>query len=188
MGLRHCLDYVLREHQELLQLAARMESLLESASTNDFSEHVRTIADLHSLEHGFAGIAEHCHAAERLVDSAFYKEFPQADLARINAEHLRILQAVASFKEELKYATADRTMAMILPGMDVVKLLRDHVAFEGELLRRTAMLAESHDKKPARKSVARRGSGKKRVHPGKHRMPKEPVPDVPYTLEPHPEL
>jgi hypothetical protein len=104
------------------------------------------------------------------------------------ADHLRILQAVASFKEELKCATPDRTMAMILPGMDVVKLLRDHVAFEGELLRRTAALAESHEKKVAGKSITRKASEKKRLHAGKHRMQKQPAPKVPYTLEPHPEL
>jgi hypothetical protein len=188
VGLNHCLDYIVKEHKELLNVAARMEGLLESASKHDFSEHVKTIADLHALEHSLTGIAEHCHAADRLVESAYYKNFQQTDLARIKADHLHILQAVASFREELKCATPDRTMAMILPGMDVVRLLRDHVVFEGELFRRTPALVESHEKKPAGRSSAKKASAKKRPHAARHRVPKEPVPDVPYTLEPHPEL
>jgi hypothetical protein len=188
MGLRHCMGYLLREHEELLSLASKIESLLESASENNFSEHVKTIADLRALEHGLAGIVEHCHAADRLVESAYYKDFQQTDLARISADHLHILQAVASFKEELKCATPDRTMAMILPGMDVVKLLREHVAFEGALFSRLAARAESHEKKPVGKSGTKRAAEKHRPRAARRSMPKEPPPDVPYTLEPHPEL
>lgn len=188
MGVRHCMDYLLKEHEELLKLADKIEKLLERAGNNDFSEHVKTFAELRALEHGLAGVAEHCHATDRLVESAYYKHLPPKDLARIDADHLLLLNTVASFREELKCATADRTMAMILPGMDVVKLLRAHVAYEGEVFHRIAGLAESHDGGSPGKSRTKRTAQKKRRHAAKRAAPKEPAPDVPYTLEPHPEF
>jgi len=50
MGLNHCLDYLVKEHEELLKVAAKIESLLESASKNDFAEHVKAFAELASPE------------------------------------------------------------------------------------------------------------------------------------------
>jgi len=181
MGLNHCVDYLVKEHEELLKVAAKVESLLESTSKNDFAEHVKTFAELRSLEHSFTGIQEHCHAGDRLVESAYYKEFPQKDLARIEADHRRIVHAVASFREELKCATPDRTMAMIMPGMDLVKLLREHVAFEVELLRRV-------EKETAGRRRAKRAHERKRQGGTKQKVLREEAPAVPYTLEPHPEL
>ena len=149
MGLNHCLDYLVKEHEELLKVAAKIESLLESASKNDFAEHVKAFAELRSLEHSFTGIVEHCHAGDRLVESRYYKDFARKDRARIDADHRQIVHAVASFREELKCASPDRTMAMILPGMDLVKLLREHVAFEEEVFKQRRSPTESHEKKTA---------------------------------------
>jgi len=188
MGLNHCIDYLVREHEELLRVAARIEGLLESASKKDFAEHVKTFAELRSLEHSFTGIVEHCHAGDRLVESAYYKDFPQKDLARIDADHSQIVNAVASFREELKCATPDRTMAMILPGMDLVKVLREHVAFEGELLRLRGSPGELHEKKTAGRHRAKRAHEKKRPGATKRKVQKAEAPAVPYTFEPHPEL
>lgn len=188
MGNRHCMDYLLREHEELLKIADKIEKLLERAGKKDFPEHPKSLAELRALEHSLADVAEHCHATERLVESAYYNDLPPRDLARIAADHLVILKAVASFREELKCATADRTMAMILPGMDVVKLVRAHVAFEGEVFHRIAGLGESHGGGSSGKSRTKRTVQKKRRHAAKRPAPKEPASDVPYTLEPHPEF
>ena len=133
MEPRHQIEYLQEEHEELLNLAGRMEKLLESASKNDFSEHVQSLSELRSLEHRLNGVVEHCHAGDRLVESIDLSNLLPEERALIQAEHERIIRAVENFREELKCATTDRTMAMILPGMDVVKWLRAHVADEREL-------------------------------------------------------
>jgi hypothetical protein len=188
MGLNHCLHYLAKEHEELLKVAAKIESLLESAFKNDFADHLKTFAELRSLEHSFTGIVEHCHAGDRLVESAYYREFQQKDLARIAVDHLQILRALASFREELKCATPDRTMAMIMPGMDLVKLLRDHVAFEGKVFSRKESPAELREKETAGRGTAKRAHEKKRPRATRRKAQKEENPSGPYTLEPHPEL
>jgi hypothetical protein len=182
------MDYLLKEHEELLRLAAKIESLLEPAFRNDFSEHVKTFAELRSLERSFTGIVEHCHAGDRLVESAYYKDLPQKDLARIAVDHLQILRAVASFREELKCATPDRTMAMIMPGMELVKLLRDHVAFEGKVFSRKGSRWELREEETAGRGRAKKPHEKKRPVATKRKVQKDEARAVPYTLEPHPEL
>ena len=162
------------------------EKLLEFISKGDFAVHVKNLAELQSLEHGLTGILEHCHAGDRLVESIYYQEFQQAERARIDAEHRQIVRAVASFREELKCATSDRTIAMILPGMDVVKLLRAHIVDEGELFSRFAGSLKPDKRIAGSKKATKSTRLKKRrrnLRPKPHRKGTDAVP---YTLEPHP--
>jgi hypothetical protein len=133
MERTHQMDYLRAEQNAVLSLTDKIERLLDSTSKGDYSEHERTVNELRSLDHGLAGIVEHCHAQDRLVESTYYQELQKDERERIDAEHQRIIQAVASFREELKCATADRMNAMILPGMDVVKLARAHIPYTGKL-------------------------------------------------------
>jgi molecular chaperone GrpE (heat shock protein) len=132
MALRHHIQYLRKEHEELLHLADRIEKMLESASKNDFAEHLKSLTGLRSLEHGLAGIVEHCGAEDRIIESTYHRYLQQDERARIDAEDEQIIRAVTNFREELKCATTDRTMAMILPGMDAVNRLRAHIAYERE--------------------------------------------------------
>jgi len=185
MMVRHWMDYLREEHEELLDVAERIEKLLEKASGSDVSEHKRVLGELRLLDHPLTGVIEHCHAPDRLVESDFYQHLPAEKLARIEAEHRRLREAVANFREELKCANPDRMMAMIIPGMDVVRLLRDHIDFESELFDRVSWRGELHSKGSAIKHGVPKISAKKRGHVRKQKAPSG---GIPYTLESHPEL
>jgi hypothetical protein len=75
---------------------------------------------------------------EKSSSQSCYQSLQQDERDRINAEHEQIIRAVRNFREELKCVTTDRIMAMILSGMDVINLLRAHIAYEGEMLGRIA--------------------------------------------------
>lgn len=161
MEPRHRMEYLREEHEELLSLAAKLEKLLDSASKHDFAAHVQSLSELRSLEHRLVGVVEHCHAGDRLVESVDLAHLQPEERARIETEHEQIIRVVENFREELKVATSDRTMAMILPGMDVVKWLRAHVAYERERLGRVARPGRPR-KKPARKKKMVKASHEKR--------------------------
>lgn len=188
MALSHRIEYLRKEHKELLNLARRIEEALEAASKNDVAEHLKSLNELRSLEHGLTGIVEHCHAEDRIVESTYHQSLQQDERDRINAEHEQIIRAVTNFREELKFATTDRTMAMILPGMDVVNLLRAHIAYEQEMLGRIAGLRKPMKSAAGMKKAARRAHGKKRRHAAKQKTETKAADVLPYTLEPHPEL
>jgi hypothetical protein len=188
MEFRQRIGYLREEQEVLLNLAARIEKLLESASSNDFSERVKSLLELRSLEPRLAGIVEHCHAGRRLVESVDVSHLQPEERARIEAEHEQIIRVVDNFREELKCTTVDRTMAMILPGMDVVKWLRAHVAYERELLGRTAELERHRKKTAGKKKTVKTGHEKKSRHIAKQKTSEKAADILPYTLESHPEL
>jgi hypothetical protein len=177
--------YLREEHEVLLNIAARIEKLLESASGNDFSERVTSLSELRGFEHRLAGVVEHCHAGDRLVESVDVSHLHPEERTRIEAEHEQIIRAVNSFSEELKCATGDRTMAMILPGMDVVKWLRAHVAYERELLGRIAVLGRHRKKTAGKKKTLNEKKGR---HIAKRKTSGRAAHVLPDTLESHPEL
>ncbi len=185
MGLRHLIQYLRTEHQALLNLATRLDKLLTSAAKNDFAEHSKSLPALRSLERGFLGVVRHCSAQDRDIESTYLRYLKQEERARIAAEHKQIIRTVTNFREELKFATADRTMAMVLPGMDVVNRLRSHISYERELLGRIMELAV-----PPRSAVKKKESEKRTY--GKHTVRRKPMAGkaeaLPYTLELHPEL
>jgi hypothetical protein len=78
-------------------------------------------------------------------------------------------------------------MAMILPGMDVINLLRAHISYEQEMLGRIAEMRTPPKRASGRKKTGKKTYGKQRRRAAKRKETK-PTHVLPYTLEPHPEL
>ena len=189
MALRHRITYLRKKHRELVNLADRIEKALALASGKDFPKHEQGLAQLRALEHGFAGIVEHCHSEDRIVESTFHHYLNKSERLRLDEEHEKIVRALAEFQEELRFATVDRTMAMIIPGMDLVQHLRAHVAYEEGMLDQIARSAVV-----TRKPAKRKKTSPQRAAPPQGQPPKQKARGceephvVPYTMEPHPEL
>lgn len=188
MVLRDRIAYLRKEHRELLQVAEKIESTLALGSKADFPEHQRCINELRRLEHGLRGIEEHCHAEERAVESTYHHYASVAERRLLDAEHMEIARRLSDFREELRFATADRTEPLPGPGMDLVTKLRSHIAHEERLLQaigkseaRRRRVNKSKRPQPAAAKI--RASGTKK----KERASKE-ISYIPYTMEPHPEL
>ena len=188
MALRHLIQYLRTEHQALLRLAARLDKLLTSASKNDFAEHSKSLSVLRSLERGLLGVVRHCSEQDRDVESSYLHYLHPDERARIADEHEQLISAVTNFREELKCATPDRTMAMILPGMDVVNRLRSHIAYEREMLGRIVEAAVPSRPAAKQKVPVKKLHRKHRKHGARRKSVHEEAPPVPYTLELHPEL
>ena len=189
MALRHRITYLRKEHQELVNLADRIEKALTLASGKDFSRLEHGLAQLRALEHGFAGIVEHCHSEDRIVESTFHHYLNKSERLRLDEEHGKIVRALAEFREELRFATVDRTMAMIIPGMDLVQQLRGHVVFEEGLLDRIARSVVVPRRPAKRKKTSRQRAAPPQGQPPKQKARGREEPHVvPYTMEPHPEL
>jgi hypothetical protein len=188
MKLRNYSEYLRKEHEELLNLADRIEKLLESASKHDFAEHTQSVSGLRSLDHLLANVVNHCRTLDRVIEPADLHLLHPDERARLEAEHEQIERLIANFREELKCATADRTMAMILPGMDVVKWLRAHITYERELLDRLVELMRPSRKGAGKRKVVVRTHKKSRKRSAPRKTVEKEPHYLPYTLEPHPEL
>jgi hemerythrin-like domain-containing protein len=188
MALRHRIQYLRREHEALLHLVDGIDKMLALASKNEFAARSKGLIGLRSLEHGLGGVVEHCHAEDRIVESTFHHSLPPDERTRIAVEHKQVLRAVTDFREELKFATADRTLAMIPPAVELVNRLRAHIAYEREMLDRIVPRSTMRRGTMANKRTSRRVLVRRSKEVRKHKTPTRAAHNLPYTLEWHPEL
>lgn len=187
MALHDRIQYLRKEHEELEHVADSIEAMLRCVADSDVAQRLQGITGLRSLEHGLAGIVEHCHAEERIVESTYHHSLQPEERGRIDAEHEQILRATTDFREELKFATVDRTVAMIPPGIDLVNRLRAHIAYEREMLDRI-----DRPSTPSRPTTKRQPGKRllrtKKSHARKRKIRAKVSRFLPYTIEAHPEL
>ena len=187
MVLRDRIAYLRAEHAKLLELAEKISGTLALAYSTNFPERRKSLAELRGFDHSFDGIADHCHAEDRIVESVYHQYLKERERAQIHAEHQEILRALGEFREELRFATADHTASLVGPGMELVRVLRTHVADEEELLDRIAKSETSGEGIRADKrshTALRKG---RQTHRRDARTRREER-HIPYTMEPHPEL
>ena len=187
MARRDRIAYLRTEHAKLLELAENLTRTLETASGTNFPEQQKSLACLRGFDHAFDGIAEHCHAENRLVESVYDRYLKELERAQIKAEHQEIVRALGEFREELRFATADRTASLVAPGMKLVRVLRTHVAHEEEWLGRIAKSRTSGKRASTHKPRRTAPMHKRQAHrrnAGARREDRH----IPYTMEPHPEL
>jgi hypothetical protein len=186
MALHDRIQYLRKEHEELEHVADSIEAMLRCVAESDVAQRLQGITGLRSLEHGLAGIVEHCHAEDRIVESTYHHSLQPEERGRIDAEHEQILRATTDFREELKFATVDRTVAMIPPGIDLVNRLRAHIAYEREMLDRIDR-PSSPNKGPTKRQPGKQLLRTKKSHARKRKI-RAKVSRLPYTIEAHPEL
>lgn len=187
MALRDRIGYLRTEHAKLLELAENLTRTLETASGTNFPEQQKSLACLRGFDHAFDGIAEHCHAENRIVESVYDRYLKELERAQIKSEHQEIIRALGEFREELRFATADRTASLVAPGMKLVRVLRTHVAHEEEWLGRIAKSRTSGKRASTHKPRRSAPMHKRQAH-RRNTGPRREDRHIPYTMEPHPEL
>lgn len=59
-----------KEHEELLDVAGRLEEFLELSVRHDFKQHLKGFAELRSIENGLSGAVKHCRAGDQIIETA----------------------------------------------------------------------------------------------------------------------
>ena len=134
MALIHRVEYLRKEHQGLLELARCIETALELADGDAVSDHELGLARLRENEHRLNGVVEHCHADERIVESTLHEYANEKEQTRNEEAHRDLLRKLATFRDELRFATVDRLQGASITGHEFVRTLQTHVAGESELL------------------------------------------------------
>ena len=75
MALHDRIAYLRTEHAKLLELAENVAGTLALASSTNFPKRQKCLARLRTFDHAFDGVAEHCHAENRIVESVYESEF-----------------------------------------------------------------------------------------------------------------
>lgn len=140
MAIQDRLEYLRTEDQRLLEIAEKIESAMDRISKPEFTDRLGGLLQLRELDHSLAGIVEHCHSEERIIESTYHHFLEPADYARIKREHEKILHLISTFRVELRFATADLINGVEPAGEELVEYVRAHVAYEQKLLAKIASL------------------------------------------------
>jgi hemerythrin-like domain-containing protein len=134
MEPREDMKHQQKEHQEILRLTDRFEEALSLASREDFTARQIGLAELRNLQHGLMGISQHCSAEDGLLESEYRRYLDAKKYARIRTEHEGITRLIASLLRELPFVTADSVVDTVPRGQELVERIREHVAYEEEML------------------------------------------------------
>lgn len=186
-GLAGRIAYSRAEHAKLLEAGESLAQSLALTSSPDFPDKQKGLAGLRAIEHAFDGIAEHCHAEDRIVESIYDQYLKPEQRAHIAAEHHEILRLLGNFREELRYATADRANELSGSATELINALKAHVARENESLGQIQVEGQLSRAGTARKSRGAAKLAKRRKRRQRRSSHSKPQ-SVPYTMEPHLEI
>jgi len=127
-------EYIQREHLEILRLADGIADALAQASKPDFASRVKGLAELRACEHGLLGVRQHCGSEDSILESDFHHYLDPDQYLRMCTQHSVISRLVNILLKELPYATADSVAELCEPGQELLEEIQQHVAFEQEML------------------------------------------------------
>ncbi len=127
-------EYIQREHLEMLRLVDKIAGALALASKDDFAARQKGLAELREAREGLLGMRQHCGSEDGILESDFHHYLDMEQYGRLRAQHAAISRQVAGLLRELAYATADTVTELCPSGEELLEQIREHVSYEEEML------------------------------------------------------
>jgi hypothetical protein len=124
-----------KEHEEILGFLAAWENTLDQAASEDYEIRLRGLRQLQGMEGNIAAICDHCQE-EETSGSPLFVFTADAERTRLKDEHFQLHRANYEFRQEMEFTTASHTEDLCSQGRSLLAALRQHIAYEEELLKR----------------------------------------------------
>jgi len=134
MEPRQSIEHLRNEHAEILRVTDKIEVALSLASREEFTSRQKGLAELRTLQQGLIGISQHCGSEDCILESIYHHYLDGQRHERICTQHLGIFRLIVSLRRELPFFTADSVAEAIPQGEDLVARIREHIAYEEEML------------------------------------------------------
>lgn len=144
MDIRHELEMLHKEHEEILRFLDAWEDTLVLAASDEYTIRWRGLKQLQGMTAEIAEICEHCRREEEDADSPLFLFLEDAARTQLRDEHVQLQRANYEFRHELEFTTASLTGDLCLQGRHLLAALRQHIVYEEGLLKRIADDRLSH--------------------------------------------
>ncbi len=134
MESRDSVEYIQKEHLEIVRLADQMAGALVLAAKSDFASRQKGLAGLRNAWDGLLGIRQHCGSEDSMLESDFHHYLEPSEYERLRREHQAINRLVSSLLRELPFATADSVRDLCPEGEELLERIHKHLAFEEDML------------------------------------------------------
>lgn len=136
MDLHQQFEAAHEEHADIVEFLNEWEEALKLIASDDFDTRRHGLRELQGMEGKIVEIWEHCHKEEDDPEAPLLRFAESADRERLKEEHFRLYRANYEFRREMEFTTASFTGDLVLQGQMLLAALREHIAYEEELLRR----------------------------------------------------
>jgi hemerythrin-like domain-containing protein len=134
MESRESIEYIQKEHLEIVRLVDQIDAAFALAAKRDFALRQQGLSGLRRAWDGLLGIRQHCSSEEGILESDFHHYLEPNEYDRLRKEHQTISRLVAGLLRELPYVTADSVGDLCPAGEELIERIREHVAFEQDML------------------------------------------------------
>jgi len=122
------------EHADILDFLNIWEGALNLIACDDCDTRCTGLRQLQAMEGKIVEIWEHCHKEENDPESPLFRFATPAERERMKEEHFRLYRAHYEFRREMEFTTSSFTDDLVIQGRRLLAALREHIAFEEELL------------------------------------------------------
>jgi len=136
MNLHQEFEAAHSEHADILDFLSIWEQALHLIASDDCDTRCDGLRQLQAMESKIVEIWEHCRKEEDDPHSPLFRFAQPADRERLKEEHFQLYRANYEFRREMEFTTSSFTGDLVLQGQRLLSALRDHIAYEEELLRR----------------------------------------------------
>jgi hemerythrin-like domain-containing protein len=134
MESRDSIEYIQKEHLEIVRLVDKLAGALALAAKSDFASRQQGLAGLRDAWDGLLGIRQHCGSEEGILESDFRHYLDANQYQRLVKEHQNITRLVGGLLRELPFATADSVSDLCPAGEELLERIHEHIAFEEDML------------------------------------------------------
>jgi hypothetical protein len=124
------------EHADILDFLNTWEQALDLLASDDCDTRCHGLRQLQAMEGKIVEVWEHCHKEEEDTEAPLFRFAEPADRDRLKEEHFRLYRANYEFRREMEFTTSSFTEDLIQQGQKLLAALREHIAYEEELLSR----------------------------------------------------
>ena len=136
MDLHQAFEAAHAEHADILDFLNVWEDALKLIADEDCDTRRQGLRQLQTMEGKIVEIWEHCHKEENDPESPLFRFAEIADRERMKEEHFHLYRANYEFRREMEFTTSSATNDLVVQGKKLLAALREHIAYEEELLQR----------------------------------------------------
>lgn len=136
MDLHRAFQEAHEEHADILDFLNIWEEALQLVASEDCDTRCTGLRHLQEMEGKIVEIWEHCHKEEDDAEEPLFRLASPPEVERLKDEHFQLYRDNYEFRREMEFTTSSSTADLVQKGQKLLGELREHIAFEEELLRR----------------------------------------------------
>jgi len=141
VNTKDSVEVLRKEEEEMSRFLIAFETALQLAAKGEDEARLLGLRQLHEMAVQNAKIHEHCRLGTEALNSSPFLLADNEECARLRQSYLQLERTSFEFRNELVFTTTSSTENLVAQGQHLRAVLREHIVYEGQLLKRIEAVA-----------------------------------------------